>query len=151
MIEAVDRKPSLTDQRVRDLLHAGRRASGNLSQREAAQRAGISAVYWQKIESGAQQSVPVTTLAAMLAAVEVSEARLQGEGYGDLARAVADYNAVSRPGTPSAEEYLAATPGASTEEISALQAVWRALRAERTAEPFEQELRRTRRGKKTPD
>lgn len=151
MIKAVDRKPSLTDQRVRNLLQAGRRASGNLSQREAAQRAGISAVYWQKIESGAQQSVPATTLAAMLAVAGVTEGRLRGEGYEDLARAVADHTAASAPEAPSAEEYLAATPGASTEEISALQAVWRALRAERTAEPFEQELRRTRRGKKTPD
>jgi hypothetical protein len=48
---------------------------------------------------------------------------------------------------PDPEDHLAATPGASQEEVSALQAVWRALRAGRTADPFGPELGETRRRK----
>jgi transcriptional regulator with XRE-family HTH domain len=133
-----------TDRRLRDLLRAGRRASGSLSQKTAAQRAGISSVYWQKIESGTQRTVPEDTLAMMLAAAGITAVRLRDEGYGGLASAVDDLGAaVIAP--PAPEDYLAATPGASQEEVSALQAVWRALRTGRTTEPDEPDFRQHRR------
>lgn len=145
-MNTVDRGSVVTDQRIRHLLRAGRRAAGNLSQREAAERAGISEVYWQKIESGTQPSAPPGTLVAMLTAVGTTMAQLQDEGYADLALAAADYNALHAPSVPpTPEDHLAATPGATAEEIGALQAVWRALRASRTAEPYSQEFERSRR------
>src|SRR5215472_8309787 len=140
-MRAMDQRSALTDQRMRQLLRAGRRSAGNLSQKNAAQRAGISAVYWQKIESGAQQQVPVDTLAMMFTATGIGAERLEAEGYPDIASASED---IAGPEPLTAEEHLAATPGATAEEVSALKAVWLALRAGRTAEPFERELRRTR-------
>jgi transcriptional regulator with XRE-family HTH domain len=135
-----------TDQRLRNLLRAGRKASGNLSQGSAAKRAGISAVYWQKIESGALQAAPEDTLAAMCRAAGIAAVQLRDEGYENLASAVDDLSAMAIA-PPDPEDHLAATPGASQEEVSALQAVWRALRAGRTADPFGPELGETRRRK----
>lgn len=132
------------DRRLRDLLRAGRKASGNLSQRAAAQRAGISAVYWQKIESGSHPAAPADTLASMLLAAGITASRLRDEGYGGLADAVDELGSVTIA-PPDPEDYLAAMPDASEEEVSALQAVWRALKAKRTTEPFEQDLERSRR------
>ena len=134
----------VTDHHLQRLLRAARRASGNLSQKEAAGLADISEVYWQKIESGAQQSAPVHTLAAMCTAVKISSDRLRSEGYAEIADAVDALNQTAAP-EPDAEDHLAATPGATDEEISALQAVWRAMRAGRTAEPYGPEIQRTRR------
>jgi transcriptional regulator with XRE-family HTH domain len=145
---AMDRRSVPTDQRLRRLLKAGRRASGNLSQRAAAKIAGISAVYWQKIESGTQAAAPADTLAAMFTAAGVTPARLRAEGYPDMAAAIDELAGMAAP-APAAEDYLAATPGASPEEISALQAVWRALRARRTPDPFGPELGHTRRSSDT--
>jgi hypothetical protein len=132
------------DQRLRDLLRTGRRASGNLSQGSAAKRAGISSVYWQKIEAGTLQAAPEDTLATMCIAAGITAARLRDEGYENLAATVDELGAVVIA-PPDPEDHLAATPGASQEEISALQAVWRALRAKRTTDPFGPGLDETRR------
>lgn len=144
----VDRRSVPADQGLRKLLRASRRAAGSLTQRTAAQQAGISAIYWQKIESGAQSSAPADTLAAMFLATGVSPAKLAEEGYPDVAAAM-DEIASARPAAVSAEDYLAAIPGASQEEISALQAVWKALRSPRTADPLSRDLGQTSRS--TPD
>lgn len=132
----MDRGPVATGQRLRALLRAGRKASGNLSQRAAAEKAGFKAVYWQKIESGAQPTAPASTLAAMFLAAGVKPALLREQGYPELADLVEELAAL-RATEVSPEDYLAAIPGASEEEISALQTVWRALRAKRTTEPLE--------------
>ena len=149
----MNRRSVPADQRLRRLLKAGRRASGNLSQKTAAQRAGISLVRWQQIESGTAASAPADTLAAMFAAVGITAVRLHDEGYPDIAQAVEELDD-ALTGRTSVEEHLAATPGATSEEISALQAVWQVLRAKRTAEPFEEKFhdssRRTRRSTRTP-
>ena len=58
-----------------------------------------------------------------------------------MADALDELGEMTAAGT-SPENYLAATPGATAEEISALQAVWRALKAKRTAEPLEQDFER---------
>lgn len=141
---SVARRSVPADQRLRDLLRTGRRASGNLSQKSAAQRAGISPVYWQKIESGTQESVPEDTLASMFLATGITAGQLRDEGYGDLAAAVDELGSMTIA-PPSPEDHLAATPGATPEEISFLQAAWRALRARRTTDPFGPELSETRR------
>lgn len=134
----VGRESVETDPRLRSILESGRRAAGNLSQRAAAGRAGISPVYWQKIESGAHPAAPAGTLASMFRATGVSAGYLRNEGYTVVAAALDDLTGAAPEIGP--EEYLAATPGASAEEITALQAVWRALKAQRTAEPLESEL-----------
>ena len=82
-----DRRSVPADSRLRHLLRAGRRASGRLSQKTAAQRAGISPVYWQKIESGTQQAAPAATLAAMCAAAGITASQLRDEGYAEIASA----------------------------------------------------------------
>jgi len=130
------RGPVSIDPHLRGILQAARRHAGGLSQRAAAKRAGISSVYWQKIESGAAPTVPAGTLAAMFQATGVSATCLRDEGYPGVAAALDTLTAVEH----SAEEHLAATPGATAEEISALQAVWQALRARRTTEPLEPDL-----------
>lgn len=132
------------DPRLRELLRTGRRASGNISQRSAAQRAGISPVYWQKIESGTQSSVPEDTLASMCLAAGITACQLRDEGYEELASAVDELGAMTIA-PPSPEDHLAATPDATPEEISFLQAAWRALRAKRTTDPFGPELGESRR------
>lgn len=143
------RGPVEADQRLRNLLRAGRRASGSLSQKSAAQRAGISEVYWQKIESGSQQTAPEDTLAAMLLAAGITPGKIRDEGYDQLASAMDQLGSVTIA-PPDPEDYLASTPGASAEEISALQTVWRALRAGRTAEPIEEDFIRHDRRRKLP-
>ena len=144
----VDRRSVPVDQRLRHLLRTGRKASGRLSQKSAAQRAGISPVYWQKIESGTQQTAPAGTLAMMYIAAGVTAGQLRDEGYAEIASAADELSALAAvPVTP--EEYLAATPDATPEEITALQAVWLALRAKRTADPFGPELRSTSRRDQT--
>ncbi len=140
----VDRKPVPSDQRLRYLLRSGRRAAGNLSQKAAARRAGISSVYWQKIESGTQQAAPAGTLAAMCLAAGIAARQLRDEGYTDIASVLDELAGMAAPEI-SAEEHLAATPGATPEEISFLQAALRALRAGRTPDPFGPELPGTRR------
>jgi len=143
----VDRRPVPTDSRLRHLLRAGRKAGGRLSQKSAAQRAGISPVYWQKIESGTQQAAPVSTLAAMFLAAGVTAGQLQDEGYAEIASAVDELASMQPPPT-TPEEHLAATPDATPEEISFLQAAWQVLKAGRTADPLGQELPGTsRRGR----
>jgi transcriptional regulator with XRE-family HTH domain len=134
------------DQKLRRLLRTCRRAGGNISQKAAARSAGISAVYWQKIEAGTQQTAPLDTLAAMFLAAGATASLLRDEGYPDLADAV-DELARAAGSAVTAEEHLAATPGATAEEISFLQAALRALRAGRTPDPFGPELRGTRRRK----
>jgi Helix-turn-helix domain len=140
----VRRGPVQTDPHLRALLRAARRAAGDLSQRAAARQAGISLVYWQKIESGKLPAAPAGTLAVMFAATGARSGQLQDEGYPRVASAMDELAAVSAP-EPSAEDHLAATPGASAEEISALQAVWRALRAKRTTDPLEPDIEQNHR------
>ena len=140
----VNRGSVPTDRRLRSLLQAARKAAGNLTQREAAARAGISAIRWQQIESPRTSQAPASTLAAMLLAVKATPGRLRDEGYREIADAMDDL-ASMQPAEVSAEDHLAATPGASAEEISALQSVWKALKAGRTPDPFDGELRRTQR------
>jgi transcriptional regulator with XRE-family HTH domain len=130
----VDRKSVPADQHLRHLLRASRRACG-LSQKAAARRAGISPVYWQKIESGTQRTAPAGTLAAMFLATGITAGQLQDEGYKDIA-SILDELASLTAKPPSPEEHLAATPGATEEEISFLQAAWRVLKAGRTPDPF---------------
>lgn len=133
-----------TGPRLRHILQTGRRAAGNLSQRAAAERAGISLPYWQKIESGTLDHIPAGTLATMLTAIGASPEYLRDQGYAEVADVMEELT--SMPDTRvRAEDYLAAVPGASAEEISALQAVWRALRAKRVTDPLESDLRHTRR------
>lgn len=145
----VNRRSVTTDERLRHLLRTGRRASGHMSQRDAAARASISEVYWQKIESGAQLSAPAETLAAMCTVAGITAARLRAQNctaWAQIADALDDLSEADSPEQQAdPEEHLAAMPGATQEEISALQAVWRALRAKRSPEPFEPEFRRTRR------
>lgn len=139
-----DRRPVPADQRLRHLLRTGRKAAGRLSQKSAAQQAGISPVYWQKIESGTQQSVPAGTLAAMCLAAGITAGRLRDEGYAEIASAVDEL--ASMTAAPLApEEHLAATPGATPEEISFLQAAWRVLKSGQAPDPFGPGLRSTRR------
>lgn len=135
------------DDRLRSLLRAGRRGAGNLSQKDAAERAGISEIYWQKIESGRQPTAPADTLAAMLAVTPVTPEQLRESGFPAIAEDLAELRAMGKAVWQAAdpEQYLAETPGASAEEITALQAVWRALRAGRTPEPFEQDFQGTTR------
>jgi len=131
----VDRRSVPADQRLRHLLRTGRRAAGRLSQKTAAQRAGISPVYWQKIESGTQQAAPAATLAAMCTAAGITAGQLRDAGYTEIASAADELAALAAvPVTP--EEHLAATPDATPEEISFLQAAWQVLRAKRTPDPF---------------
>ena len=144
---ATDRESVATDPHLRHLLRAGRRAAGNLSQKAAALRAGISSVYWQKIESGTQPTAPVGTLASMFTATGITAERLRAEGYPDIAAAVDELARLTAPEI-STEDYLAATPGASAEEISFLQAALRALRSGRTTEPLEAEFDRNDRRRK---
>jgi transcriptional regulator with XRE-family HTH domain len=141
----VDRRSVPADQHLRHLLRASRRAGG-LSQKSAARRAGISSVYWQKIESGTQRAAPAGTLAAMCLATGITAGQLQDEGYKDIACVLAEL-AEMTAAPPSPEEHLAATPGATKEEISMLQAVWRVIRSGRTPDPFGPELGETRRRK----
>jgi transcriptional regulator with XRE-family HTH domain len=141
-----DRQPVPADQQLRDLLRTCRRAAGSLSQRAAAQRAGISPVYWQKIESRTVKTAPAGTLAAMFLAVSASPGHLRDAGYAVIAD-IMDELARSAAREVTAEDHLAATPGATEEEITALQAIWRALKASRTADPLEQDFtRHARRG-----
>lgn len=130
---------------LRHLLRAGRRACGRLSQKTAAHGAGISPIYWQRIESGSVPAAPADTLASMFLAVQITAQRAREAGYRDIAAAM-DEIAKARPAEVSAEDYLAAVPGATAEEISALQAMWRALRTKRTADPLEQDFTRNARG-----
>ena len=144
----VDRKPVPADPHLRQLLRTGRRAAGNLSQRSAAQRAGISSVYWQKIESGALQAAPASTLATMFMAAGISGNRLRDEGYAEVASAVDELvSLATAPPTP--EEHLAATPGATPEEINALQAVWLVLKTAHTATQSRPTSLTTRRQRRT--
>jgi transcriptional regulator with XRE-family HTH domain len=133
-ITAVGRRSVPAGQRLRDLLKAGRRASGNLSQKTAAERAGISLIYWQRIESGRIAAAPPGTLAVMCQATGVTAQRLRDEGYPAVADALRDLDAAAGV---TAEDHLAATPGASAEEIGVLKAVWAALKARRTTDPLE--------------
>lgn len=139
-----DRISVTVDEDLRGFLRAGRTAAGKLSQRSAARRAGISPVYWQKIESGRQQTAPAGTLAAMFHAVRFPVRLLTADGHKPVAAALRKLTETTSP-EPSAEDYLAATPGASAEEVSALQAVWQALRARRTPDPVEPDFERSRR------
>jgi transcriptional regulator with XRE-family HTH domain len=145
----VDRGPVPTDQRLRSLLRAGRHAAGKLSQKAAARAAGISPVYWQRIESGNLPSAPASTLAAMFLAAGVPAGRLRDEGYDQVAAALDELTSM-KAAEVSPEDYLAATPGASAEEITALQALWKVMRAGRTPEPLEQDFTRHAR-KNSPD
>lgn len=133
--ESMINKPVTTDPGLRRILRAGRRAAGNISQQVAASRARISTVYWQKIESGAVPQIPAGTAASMLQAVEATPQDLRDQGYIDVAAAMDELAAAGRPEL-SPEEHLAATPGATPEDISALQAVWRALKSPRTTDPL---------------
>lgn len=133
----MDRRSVCTDQHLRDLLRAGRTASGNISQREAARRAGFKIAYWQKIESGTQPSAPAETLAAMFRAIGISAGQLRDDGYPEIADRLAELESAMRREV-TAEEYLTGVPGASQEEINALQALWLALRrARRTSDPLD--------------
>jgi transcriptional regulator with XRE-family HTH domain len=140
----VDRRSVPVDQRLRHLLRVGRRASGKLSQKDAARRAGISPVYWQQVESGKRRAAPAGTLAAMFLAAGITAGQLRDEGYEDIASVLDELAKMAAPEV-GAEEHLAATPGASPEEISALQAVWLALRAKRAPDPFGPGLAETQR------
>lgn len=133
------------DSQLRHLLRAGRRAPRRMSQREAAARAGISTVYWQKIESGRIPSAPTDTLAAMLAAVDVPVEVVRELDYHHIAEQMdtaADVSSRSRLGP---EDHLAITPTADAHDVALLQQLWRWLKANRLPDSFEEELRRPRR------
>lgn len=133
---------------LRHLLRTGRRTCGRLSQKAAAKRAGISPVYWQRIESGSMTAAPAGTLASMFLAAEITPQRAAETGHPGVAAAMTEI-LKARPEV-SAEDYLAAVPGATDEEITALQTVWRALRAKRTMDVAEGSAFRNDRTRKTP-
>lgn len=119
------------DGRLRKLIRMHRREKARLTQEEAALRAGISTIYWKRIEQGSV-GAPVDTLARMLYAVEAEAAYLRGAGYEELALEVEErVKALEQGGSPfgdEAESHLWRTPGMSDRLRYALIAYLRTVR-----------------------
>ena len=77
----------------------------------------------------------VERVTAIAATKGITAGQLRDEGYEEIASAVDELSALAA-GPVTAEEHLAATPDATPEEISFLQAAWQVLKAKRTADPF---------------
>jgi Helix-turn-helix domain len=78
------------DDNLRAVLRAGRKRSGDISQVEAARRAGISAIWWAQLEGGGggRDITRVDTFTSMAEAVGISPQVLIRAGYPQLAIAL---------------------------------------------------------------
>ena len=77
------------DDSFAELLRASRmRTRPRLSQKAAADVAGVSEVYWSKIESGAKDTADLDYLCEMCIAVRVPVRALEKSGHHKLAEAV---------------------------------------------------------------
>ena len=118
------------DDRLRALIRMYRKERAGLSQREAAERAGLSAVWWRQIEGGIQPNVQAGTLARMCYAIDIPPLQVSRVGYDHLAELISERYAAfgGQEYADPAERHLWLTPETSDTERRALIAYLRTLR-----------------------
>lgn len=124
--------PVVTPARIRLLLKLHRKRLG-LSQRQAADKAGISTVWWRHIETGHAETVPALTLARMAYAAGLPASRLRELGLSRVAELASELEEMPEDeqaeGEHTAEEEWLAQGPFDDETKRSLLAHLRALKA----------------------
>lgn len=79
--------PLKVDDNLRLVIKTGRRYA-KLTQKEAAEKSGISEIWWAQLESGIKDITTVDTVLDMLQAVKTPPRALVKAGHPDIARAL---------------------------------------------------------------
>lgn len=117
---------------LRQLLRFTRESPPKLTQKAAAEMAGMSEVYWRQIEGGHAEYATEDMLARMAYAIGVLPDQMRRIGQHRVAALVEDMGRLLVPAQATPEEdmeaYLLATPGLTDEQRKALVVMARALR-----------------------
>lgn len=114
---------------LRQVIRITRTDRAGLTQRAAAEAAGLSAVWWKQIEGGQATYATADMLARMCHGIGVSAADLRRIGEGHVADLVEVRAALEAPEDAGAmTAHLMATPGLTDLQRTALVAMAQALR-----------------------
>lgn len=117
---------------LRQLIRFTRESPPKLTQKAAAELAGMSTVYWRQIEGGHAEYATADMLARMTYAIGVKPDQLHNIGHDHVADLVEDMGRLLVPAQATPEEdmetYLLATPGLTDAQRDALVVMARALR-----------------------
>lgn len=117
---------------LRQLIRIARTDIAKLSQRAAAEQAGLSEVWWRQIEKGQAEYATADVLARMSYAVGVTPAQLRRIGQHHVANLVQARVQLLEAHTQadSVEAHLMLTPGLTNEQKVALVTLARTFRRE---------------------
>lgn len=115
--------------RLRLLIRMQRTDRAHMTQRAAAEEAGLSEVHWRHVESGHAEYATGETLARICATVGVTAEQLRRIGQDHVADLVADRAEMLAPTVDELEAYLMKAPGLTDAQRVALVTMAKALRS----------------------